>query len=262
MFERVTLGTVLGAILATAVGIVPVEPAQAQRYQDRQYRAYGWTGFYFGGIIGARYTDAKWVTSRLADINNPNGPLLAASQPDSDQLDSRSFNGALHAGYNWHAGSWVWGIEGDVGFARSSKTISGFPGTAPTTTPTDKLTAEAGHDGSVRLRAGVLLSPNTLWYATGGLAFQDATLTAACPTLLGWCTVRHNESVDKVLLGYTIGGGVETAITRNWLARLEYRYSEFGKFDHTFFTGVPADRLVGTGRFDSHKLGIGLSYKY
>jgi outer membrane immunogenic protein len=262
MLKRITLSTLFGAILATALSVVPVNSANAQRYQDRQYRAYGWTGFYFGGSIGARYTDAKWATSMLADINNPNGPLIRATQPDSDQADSRSFNGALHTGYNWHAGSWVWGIEGDVGFARSSKTLSGFPGTAPTIVPSDKLTAEAGNDGSIRLRAGVLLSPNTLWYATGGLAVQEAQLRAACTTTLGWCTVLHNESVGKTLLGYTLGGGVETAITRNWLTRLEYRFSNFGKFDHTFFTNTPDDRLVGTGRFDSHKLGVGLSYKY
>ena len=262
MLKPAALGPLLTAAVATIFSVVTVEPASAQRYQDRQYRAYGWTGFYFGGSIGARYTDAKWVTSRLANINNPNGPLIGAAQPDSDQVDSRSFNGALHTGYNWHAGSWVWGIEGDVGFARSSKSLAGFPGTAPTTVASDKLTAQAGNDGSLRLRAGVLLSPNTLWYATGGLAVQDAQLRAACPTTLGWCTVAHNESVGKTLLGYTLGGGVETAISRHWLARIEYRYSDFGKFDHTFFVNTPDDRLVGTGRFDSHKLGVGLSYKY
>jgi outer membrane immunogenic protein len=260
MLKRITLATLLSTVL-TSWFCAP--PASAQRYQDRQYRAYGWTGFYFGGSMGARYTDAKWATALIADNGNQAGPLIPASQPDSDQLDSRSFLGSIHAGYNWHAGSWVWGIEGDLGFARSSKTISGIPGTAPFTAPTDKLTAEAGNDGSLRLRAGVLLSPNTLWYATGGLAAQQAQFNARCPaTMPGWCTVPEDETVSRVLLGYTIGGGVETAITRNWLARLEYRFSNYGKLDHAFFSNELADRFVGTGRFDSHKLGVGLSYKY
>jgi outer membrane immunogenic protein len=250
MLKRAMLGALLGTLLTSAIGAAP---ASAQRYQDRQYRAYGWTGFYFGGIIGARYTDAKWATARTSDV--------AVVQPDSDQLDSRSFQGALFTGYNWHAGSWVWGIEGDVGFARSSKTIDGFPGTAPGGPP-DKMTAEAGNDGSLRLRAGVLLSPNTLWYATGGLAFQDATLKANCTAGTAWCLTSHDETVSRVLLGYTVGGGVETAITRNWLTRVEYRFSNYGKFDHTFFARNLDDRLAGTGRFDTHKLGVGLSYKY
>jgi outer membrane immunogenic protein len=255
MLKRITLGTLLSAVLTM---VVSAEPAQAQRYQDRQYRAYGWTGFYFGGSIGARFTEAKWATSRIADIET--GGLMAPVQPDGDQLDSRSFLGALHTGYNWHAGSWVWGIEGDAGFARSRKTIDGFPGTLGAAAP-DKLTAEAGNDGSLRLRGGLLLSPNTLWYGTAGLAFQDIKFNATCNAAV-WCSVPHNETAGRVVLGYTVGGGVETAVSRNWLTRLEYRFSGYGKFDHTFFANNFDDRFVGSGRFESHKLGVGLTYKY
>jgi outer membrane immunogenic protein len=264
MLKRVLLSALLSAVLFPALSVTTAAPASAQRYQDRQYRAYGWTGFYFGGSIGARYTDAKWTTEQTSDPFDILG-VVNAEQPDSNQLGSRSFRGALHTGYNWHAGSWVWGVEGDLGFARSSKTVSGFPGTGIFAVPTDKLTAEVGHDGSLRLRAGVLLSPNTLWYVTGGLAAQEAQITAQCvrnPD--GWCVaVARNETASKVLYGYTIGGGVETALTKNWLTRVEYRFSEFGKFDRTFFiNGLPGDAISGTAQFNTHILNVGLSYKY
>jgi outer membrane immunogenic protein len=255
MQKRITLGIVLSAVMSI---VLSATPASAQRYQDRQYRAYGWTGYYFGGSIGARFTEAKWATSRIADIET--GNLMAPVQPDSEQLGSRSFLGSLYTGYNWHAGSWVWGIEGDVGFGHSRKTIEGFPGTLGALA-LDKLTVEAGNEGSLRLRAGVLLSPNTLWYGTTGLAFQDTKLNATC-NAANWCTVPHNETVGRVVLGYTVGGGVETAVARNWLTRVEYRFSSYGKFDHTFFANNFDDRFAGSARLESHKLGVGLAYKY
>jgi outer membrane immunogenic protein len=258
MLKRLAIGL--------ALSIASCGAASAQSYQDRQYRAYGWSGLYFGGNLGTRFTDAKWTTTRVADGA---GGLIGPLQPDSDQLDSRAFRGGLYTGYNWQAGSYVWGVEGELGFGRSKHSVANIPGTFAIAYPAgnrDSMTAETGLDTSVRLRAGFLSSPNTLWYATGGLATQQAKISTECfafpvsPT--GWCANDNSGSVEKHLIGYTVGGGIESAFRRNWLTRLEYRFSSFNSLDHLFFAGDPVDRFEGGARIETHTLSLGLTYKY
>ena len=40
--------------------------------------------------------------------------------------------------------------------------------------------------------------------------------------------------------GWTIGGGLEFAVTNNWSVRAEYRYSDFGTFNNNTFNSAPA----------------------
>jgi opacity protein-like surface antigen len=42
----------------------------------------------------------------------PNNPLRS----DSDRLNGSGFTGGGQAGYNWQAGKWLFGIEGDISY--------------------------------------------------------------------------------------------------------------------------------------------------
>ena len=64
---------------------------------------YSWTGFYVGANVG--YTWGPWDLSASQIIFDP-----------STTHDAK-VNGALggvQLGYNWQAGSWVYGLEGDI----------------------------------------------------------------------------------------------------------------------------------------------------
>ena len=69
-------------------------------------------------------------------------------------------------------------------------------------------------------------------------------------------------SASTTRVGWTVGGGLEYALTNNWLIRAEYRYSQFGHssfFADTAFPGVGAsvDRKI-----DENQVQARLSYKF
>jgi outer membrane immunogenic protein len=61
--------------------------------------------------------------------------------------------------------------------------------------------------------------------------------------------------------GWTIGGGIEYAVTGNWSIRAEYRYADFGHF------ADPTPFAFGFGSFVNHHetenaVRAGFSYKF
>ena len=58
--------------------------------------------------------------------------------------------------------------------------------------------------------------------------------------------------------GYTVGGGIEAMFTRNWSAKLEYLYVNFGeKANYAIIGGTPAENVLVT----SNIIRLGLNYK-
>jgi opacity protein-like surface antigen len=78
--------------------------------------------------------------------------------------------------------------------------------------------------GTVRGRAGALVTPNTLLYATGGWAYGHTT-TSASAALLG---VGAATSIGSNQNGWAVGGGLEYAFN-SWLSfKTEYLYVDLG----------------------------------
>ena len=111
------------------------------------------------------------------------------------------FVGGAHVGYLYQTGPAVFGLEGDV----EGTTIK-----------------SSGLRASLRGRLGLAMD-RTLLYVTGGGALANQNYDVFSP-FTGFTT---NTSVTK--LGWTVGAGVEYAFAPNWSARVEYRYSDFGK---------------------------------
>ena len=221
---------------------------------------YNWTGFYVGGNIG--YSWGR--SSDTSTFTNGAGTLLSTSIGSSN-LDG--IVGGGQAGYNWQMQSWVWGLEGDIQGTgeRGSRDIScatgvctpstittttttrtapGFFAAAPPTITTTTTTTTPGAAipatltqkidwfGTVRARAGVLVAPKILLYATGGLAYGEVN---SSETIGG-----ASFSTSETRVGYTVGGGIEGAIGGNWTAKLEYLYVDLGRTSGSFATTIPA----------------------
>jgi outer membrane immunogenic protein len=216
-----------------------------------------WTGFYAGGSIGARLSEVDW---RSDTLTGGGAPIVGPNNPAS--LDNTSFRVGGYIGYNWKIGpAWLAGLEADIAWAENKKLVTPFPGVAGPSANFD--TVKLGWDGSVRGRLGVLVSPTWLLYGTGGVAWQEIKTLSSCGTGGGFCgggvTVSGTSSATKA--GWTVGGGVETALPNNWLARAEYRYADFGHVHNT----LPPAAVVGiesTINVKTHAGLIGLAYKY
>jgi outer membrane immunogenic protein len=106
---------------------------------------------------------------------------------------------------------------------------------------------------------------------TGGVAFTNVQASAHCGTLfpVGWCGQAANigrtdtASLDRV--GWTAGAGVEGMIAPNWLARIEYRYANYGNnMSFTMLQGPASniDAISGNLKLQDQSVTVGIAYKF
>ena len=190
---------------------------------------------------------------------------------------SSKFTGGVQIGHNWQTGNFVYGVEGDFGAfnIRGSRSgsgvypagtlVAGFPGSAFTVTnsvSTDWLL-------TVRGRIGWAAS-GWLVYATGGLAmsrvevensFSDANAQNGVAGATG------SSSYSKVKFGWTVGGGMEVAVTRNRSLKGEYLYADLGSVStvtnitHLNFVGYTNALGVSTS-LTAHVARLGANYRF
>jgi len=253
--------------LALIFGLAFVGLAQAADLSDRFYKAPAvsdtWTGFYAGLGVGGRQSSSDWTTT--AAFTPAGGVFPFASDPGA-RFSRTDFRASGYAGYNWQvAPTWVVGLEADFGWANNRDTVGLIPGLVNLNGGTF-AEVRASWDASLRARAGYLIAPQWLVYATGGVAFQHLEAIATCPADPAVCNPAagtQSASNSDVRAGWTIGGGLETKFASNWLARVEYRYSDYGNYS---FTALPfsannfgANASVSTR---TQIVTLGLAYKF
>jgi outer membrane immunogenic protein len=233
-----------------------------------------WSGFYAGVSLGARWAANDWRTSDIAPNFGAGAVVQTAGTGGAVDSVAARFGGYL--GYNVQLStSWVAGVEADFGWADNNKTTNPAPGTAGLFLGTPFVGLPSGTvketwDGSIRGRLGYLVTPAALVYGTGGVAWQRLELNANCTVVIGnsFCFGNsHNETYASTRVGWTVGGGVEHMIGGNWLARVDYRYAEFGAVTQTFFaeggTGIGFDdRFTARVKARTHTATVGLAYRF
>ncbi len=257
--KRVILGgIVVSALLATAPLSAAFAADMALKAPPAPAAAADiWTGAYVGGTLGGIWSNAKWTSVSLTG----GAPILP---PNSASLNGSGIRAGGYIGYNVKfAPLWVAGLEGDLAYARFTKSVSPFPG-FPLGRPTDTDTLKLGWDASIRGRLGFLISPTVLLYGTGGVAWQEITTNSTCATGAGFCGAgapftSGNVRTDKA--GWTLGGGIEAALTNHWFVRAEYRYSDFGHVNNTL-PPAPNVGINSTISVRTNIADVGLAYKF
>ena len=172
-------------------------------------------------------------------------------------------------GYRVQLGAWVVGLEGDWSYKNSETSLnqssstsiavssfsSGSSSSSSTITSnylrTDQFSGSVKQksDSSIRARVGMLVTPWSLLYVTGGVAFGQisgsfaytGSLYSCSPSSSSSCTssspigtATTAVSWSDTRVGSTVGAGWETEIAPRWKARAEYRYTDFGTYTKTF----------------------------
>jgi outer membrane immunogenic protein len=234
-----------------------------------------WTGFYAGAAIGWTGSRDDWTTDLIADGTVLGTPAaigrLGLGGPNAT-FNTDGVRGALFAGYNYQINqSIVTGIEADVGLATNDKaTLNYIPGTvfgAPgTSTPLgDRVTISGGADASIRARLGYLITPSWLLYATGGGAFQRESIDIVCPGSTQnsrWCVADRSANVSTTHIGWTLGAGLEGKLTGSLSGRIEYRYSDLGQWNNSYFLNTNGDEVYAHTRLTSHSVMVGAAYLF
>ena len=183
---------------------------------------FDWTGYYAG--LQAGY---GWGQS---DISGTDGGPFSVS-PDVDG----GFVGGHVAGL-WQFDQAVIGAEADLNY-------STIDGSAELGGPATTLGTDIKWFGSVNAKAGYAMD-RVLVYGIGGIAF--AGIEATGPAF----------SDTRTNVGWTVGAGVDYALTDKFVVGAQYRYYDFGS-EHYDVSGIQRDQDVKL-----NTVGINLSYKF
>jgi len=185
--------------------------AQSSNNQNNSAAGDSW-GNWLGTYAGAFAGGAGLASS---DNNGIDGLTAKAS------YESWGGVGGALIGYNFSAGQFLLGVEGDISYLGASASgqtypfVYGGPGGL-----VDKV--ELDWMGSLRARVGLPMG-QFMPFVTGGVAVAGVTLKNVYPTY-----PNSTQSRSDTELGWTVGGGVDMIITRGIYIRAEYLHTDFG----------------------------------
>jgi outer membrane immunogenic protein len=204
-----TLTSVVAIASANAADMYVPGPVGPGGYKDAPW-APTWAGFYLGVHVGGAW-------------GNDHGTVIDSNPVDTTHsftLDSSGVFGGGQLGYNFQRGNVVFGIEADFGDmdlsakASNSKIVNTIP---------FETTTSGGFYGDVTGRLGYSFG-SALLYAKGGFAFLegDAKVHTVNPAFF------IPETSASAFTGWTVGGGLEYALTPAWSVKAEYLHFDFG----------------------------------
>ena len=215
-FVLVAIAGGLSTSTAFAADLIIPTSNQAPAYEA----GFDWTGFYAGVNLGYGWSEYDIIDGATVTIDDIEGVL-----------------GGAQVGYNYDLGGFVLGAEADFQFSDISREVA-IAGLGSFDVGIESF-------GTVRARAGVVVD-RFLPYVTGGVAWANGNLNVVD----GVGTTLVDE--DETYVGYTIGAGLEYAVTDNLSVKGEYLYADFGSKE---FAGIDTE-------LDAHVARVGLTYKF
>src|ERR1039458_2079568 len=234
-------------LLASTICVLPFAASAADLPVKAPYSPvavavpFTWTGFYVGGSAGLISQNTTGT-----DING-----LWDSPGDTYGVPGYSGLFGINVGYNYQlSNNIVLGLEADIAWAGLNNTSTNFDITGTGFSVSSKLSSL----GTVRGRIGYAFD-RALVCATGGFAFGHVENATA---ILRGDPAYYNVSTSGTQTGWTVGGGLEYAVTNNWTVRAETLYVDLG----TKTTGVN-DCGCTFGFKNTYNLGpFCLNYKF
>jgi outer membrane immunogenic protein len=194
---------------------------------------YDWSGLYVGAAVGAGEV--------VHDLSILGGGI------DINGIGGEGVFGELNAGYDHDFGGFVAGlmVDGNVSGISTDLNLGGGGGSG-------SLDADYGFD--ILGRVGMKVNPSTLAYVLGGYSWGHFKLGGSGPVFGG------AGSYDWSSSGFSVGGGLETAVSTHMTLGIEYRYAQFADKDFSSMLGAPPGSLKVEP--SSHTVRVGLKYKF
>lgn len=216
------LALVSGSAFAADLAPQPTEPVAPV------YVPYSWTGFYVGGQLGANILTTKDVI-----------PLYPASF--SQTSTGFAIGGKIGGNYQF-SNNIVIGAEASALWVTNESDHG-------TTVPGERYQIKEDYQGSVVARLGYAFD-RFLPYVKGGYAF--AHLNDLQYLEAGGIS---SASQDATFNGWTVGAGLDYAVTDHLIVGIDYSYSHYSK--KNFFYGGP-----NSLKPDTNTILGSLSYKF
>ena len=126
-----------------------------------------------------------------------------------------TFIGGGQIGYNWQHGNFVFGLESDISGLAGKNTLGSYD-----------VQSSIRWLSTTRARFGLAVG-DTMAYMTAGLAVGGVKNVV---------TDGQTYSQTKTKVGWTVGGGVEHMVNRNWTVGLEGLFVDLGRSTFNFKT--------------------------
>jgi outer membrane immunogenic protein len=264
---------VMGPAIAADLKVPKRAPTPAQTAPARsapaptQQASSNWSGGQAGASNGASSVNNNFVEPGAFNFSGCSGPCYETPFSFSGNPVSYIVGGFL--GYRVQIGNMVVGVEGDINWKKGETTK--VQNTPPPWLCCETFTGsqKQGADGSVRGRIGYLVTPWTLLYATGGLAVGSVSGSFSYTAVGSPYTVTGAATWNDTRVGGTVGAGAETQVLAGVKARIEYRYTDFGKYSKdvplTNNSFGACGSLCGTNahidlRANNHRVMVGLGF--
>ena len=245
--KKMTFKGGLTALLTAAVIGVSANAASAADMSRPVYKAapmaapgFNWTGFYLGAVGGYAWGEAN---------ANPTGALGAIPVVTAMRSKPDGWLAGGTIGYNYQQGNLVLGTEGEFYW-------SDLEGSASNALATLTATYSNNWTGTLSTRLGVAFD-TLLVYSKAGVAWANNDYNMALGAPVGF-----SSTISDTETGWLVGGGVEWAFARNWSAKIEGTYMDFGQKNKSFgtFGGVlpvnaDIDAQISTVKF-------GVNYRF
>jgi outer membrane immunogenic protein len=266
-------GVVAAALVVLCIALVAnAETARAEGIPGKGTAAAGtvaapgttnWSGFY----VGLHGGSANYAADAVA--------------PGTPDQDGEGWMAGGQIGFNYQAPNSILVFGGEIDLAYVDADDRVKDGTWMT------QNTSLNAFGTARLRLGIAMG-RWLPYVTGGLAYARLESAETCPagaTGNTWCATQrgykdnhinndtghgpYHMSDAKDAFGWTMGGGVEVALTQNLSLKAEYLYADFGSqrhvLDPNFAANYNSDNPTARDRFadwDIHTIRAGLNYRF
>ncbi|WP_375670983.1 porin [Bartonella sp. SD1336NMGDW] len=213
--------------------------------------SFSWTGFYIGGQVGnfsgkvdvvdsetnKKITDKDWTPKPSgfmggiyvgSNVDLGNGLILGVETDAvwADREDSKTHSAVIgETGLDAFKNEL---IEAKATPA-TGKTIAGI---AATDKRVEGTSIKEKWSGATRVRIGFAAVDRIMPYFAGGIAYTQLQVVDFLKAEgADGAEIASAKVFDasKTMVGFTVGGGIDFAMTDNVLLRAEYRYSDYGK---------------------------------
>lgn len=236
---------------------------------------FSWSGFYTG--VQAGWMRNKVKHGQQTDISYNGGldgmQMFTYGPYDQYKGNDDQFSGGLFMGYNFQLNrNLLFGLEADINWFNTDESHTEFD---------DNISLESGsrhwkmegyrsyyftreqvkakRSAALRARLGYT-NDRFLAYAAAGLATARIKYNYSYD---GFFTdYRETNTDEHSLTGYTVGGGVEYALSKRLLLRSEYRFTDYGSKDFDFTGHFLEEPATFKADYKTHDVRIGLAYKF
>jgi opacity protein-like surface antigen len=208
-----------------------------------------WTAFYVGGHMGGGLSDDRW--------SDPFGSTITVTGVDvagfGDHTHATGPLGGAQIGANWQTGPLVLGVQADVSAAHMRGENTCFTGLAG---------VDCQHVvnllGTLTGRAGYAWG-RSLAYLKGGAALADTTYNLFANTL---AAKLGTGSTTLDTWGWTLGVGIEFALTNHWTTFAEYDHIGVQNTTVSFPTIAVVNTRSGGVEQSIDLFKLGVNYKF